>query len=386
MRVVGAALFGVVVDGASLAEIAFEVNSVSSTWTAQAPSKFVDSDDVKTYLGAYLPGDTKHKKLPRKHVLTSTSLPASFDSRSQWPDCGGISSIRDQSACGSCWAFGSVDSFQDRACIATGKDVRYSPEDTAFCSYAGDGCQGGNTAWEWFEHVGVVTGGKYDDIGKGDTCLPYSLASCAHHVPATASYPTCPDADYSSPQCKQACSESSYGTSYAEDKVKASSSYSVEGVSQIQTELMTHGPLYVAFTVYEDFPTYRSGVYKHTSGSNLGGHAVELIGWGTESGEDYWLIKNSWNEEWGDNGFFKIARGVNECGIEDDANGGIVGSPAPTPAPHSGTCDSDAIASQADCESTLDVNSGDACDWCYLEGLHIGYCTVPSGCNGGVVV
>jgi cathepsin B len=54
---------------------------------------------------------------------------------------------------------------------------------------------------------------------------------------------------------------------------------------------MTNGPLYVAFDVYSDFETYKSGVYKHTTGGSEGGHAVEMIGWGTENGEDYWLIK-----------------------------------------------------------------------------------------------
>ena len=77
-------------------------------------------------------------------------------------------------------------------------------------------------------------------------------------------------------------------------------------------------PVSAAFTVYADFPTYKSGVYKHTTGQALGGHAVEIIGYGTENGEDYWLVKNSWNEQWGDAGTFKILRGSNECGIEDD--------------------------------------------------------------------
>ena len=65
-----------------------------------------------------------------------------------------------------------------------------------------------------------------------------------------------------------------------------------------------------AFTVYEDFVNYKSGVYKHVSGSALGGHAVKIIGWG----EDHWLVMNSWNETWGDKGLFRIAYG--ECGID----------------------------------------------------------------------
>jgi len=380
-------------ESGSLEEIVAIVNSKQNSWVAAIPEKFGSVDDVKPYLGAYLPGDPRYTTPPVKEVYLAEAIPDSFDARTQWPDCGGISTVRDQSSCGSCWAFGSVDSFQDRACIATGKDVRYSPEDTAFCSYAGNGCQGGNTAWSWFERVGVVTGGKHDDIGKGDTCLPYSLAPCAHHVPASDKYPACPSGEYPSPQCARACSETGYNGTYAQDKLKASSSYSVEGVSQIQTELMTNGPLYVAFTVYGDFETYKSGVYKHTTGGMLGGHAVEMIGWGTEDGEDYWLIKNSWNEQWGDGGLFKIARGVNECGIEDSVSGGLIsGAPGPAPgpappapAPHTGVCNSPAIGDQASCESTLDSTSGNPCAWCYLSGLKFGYCVTPddtAGCNG----
>jgi cathepsin B len=341
MRSSCAAALLVTAAGESFEEIVSIVNNKQSSWVAAVPSRVSSVEEVKPYLGAYLPGDAKYQEPPElRNAVVAEDIPDSFDAREQWPQCGGIAEIRDQSSCGSCWAFGSVDSFQDRACIATGKDIRYSPEDTAFCSNAGNGCDGGNTAWMWFHQEGVVTGGKYEDIGKGDTCLPYSLAPCAHHVPASAKYPACPDGEYPSPACTSQCSESGYSGSYGTDKLKASSAYAVRGVSQIQTELMTNGPLYVAFTVYGDFETYKSGVYKHTTGGFLGGHAVEMIGWGTENGEDYWLIKNSWNEEWGDNGLFKIARGVNECGIEDSVSGGKIGeSPSPSPSPTPGGCD-----------------------------------------------
>merc|ERR1712080_499353 len=90
------------------------------------------------------------------------------------------------------------------------------------------------------------------------------------------------------------------------------------GEDKIEQDLVTNGPMYVSFTVYADFPTYKSGVYTHKSGSALGGHAVAIYGFGTEDGTDYWLVKNSWNEQWGDKGFFKIKKGTNECGIEGD--------------------------------------------------------------------
>jgi cathepsin B len=73
----------------------------------------------------------------------------------------------------------------------------------------------------------------------------------------------------------------------------------VNGAASIQQEILTNGPVTGAFTVYADFPTYRTGVYKHTSGSELGGHAIKIIGWGVDSGTPYWLVANSWNEQWG---------------------------------------------------------------------------------------
>jgi len=94
--------------------------------------------------------------------------------------------------------------------------------------------------------------------------------------------------------------------------------YSISSnINDIMTEIYTRGPVEAAFTVYEDFLTYKSGVYTHQTGGVDGGHAVKILGWGTENGTDYWLVANSWNPDWGLNGFFKIKKGSDECGIED---------------------------------------------------------------------
>lgn len=77
------------------------------------------------------------------------------------------------------------------------------------------------------------------------------------------------------------------------------------------------------FTVHTDFLTYKEGVYEHTHGSVVGKHAIKIVGWGVENKTPYWLVANSWNEDWGDKGFFKIRRGDNECGIEDEVVAGI---------------------------------------------------------------
>jgi len=93
---------------------------------------------------------------------------------------------------------------------------------------------------------------------------------------------------------------------------------------KIMTEIYTLGSVEVDFSVYEDFLNYKSGVYQHLTGNYLGGHAVKAIGWGVEDGVKYWIIVNSWNEGWGDNGQIKILRGEDHCGIESDV---VAGSP-----------------------------------------------------------
>jgi len=320
-----ASLLIVGASSTSLQEIADTINSGNHGWTAQAPSKFADQEEVKEYLGAFVPGDAQFEE-PEVVELPPLNgdLPTDFDSFTKWPQCSVIGNVRDQSACGSCWAFGSVSSFESRRCIVTGEDTKFSPEDTAFCQPlfgAGNGCNGGNSAWNWFVSHGVVTGGDYFDSGSGDTCLPYSFAPCAHHVPPTDKYPACPG-ESGSPKCAKSCSEDGYGSNYDGDKTKAASAYSVRGVQNIMQDLVENGPMYVTLSVYGDFPTYKSGVYTHQTGSYLGGHAVTLVGYGTLDGTDYWKIKNSWNEAWGLGGHILIARGVNECGIESSASAG----------------------------------------------------------------
>ena len=91
--------------------------------------------------------------------------------------------------------------------------------------------------------------------------------------------------------------------------------------------LYKNGPMAVAFEVYNDFYTYKGGVYQHTSlvdrfnPFELTDHAVLLVGYGVDAatGLKYWTVENSWGEKWGENGYFRILRGVDECAIESVA-------------------------------------------------------------------
>merc|ERR1712003_348343 len=93
---------------------------------------------------------------------------------------------------------------------------------------------------------------------------------------------------------------------------------SASGPTQIKQAIMAGGPVETAFTVYSDFENYAGGIYHHVSGSMAGGHAVKMVGWGVENGVKYWKVANSWNPYWGEKGYFRIRRGNNEGGIEDE--------------------------------------------------------------------
>lgn len=94
-------------------------------------------------------------------------LPENFDAREQWPNCESIKEIRDQSTCGSCWAFGAAEAMSDRLCIATGSQTRISTEDLLTCCgiSCGMGCNGGfpSGAWSYFKSKGLVTGDLFGD-------------------------------------------------------------------------------------------------------------------------------------------------------------------------------------------------------------------------------
>lgn len=256
-----------------------------------------------------------------EHDMVNANIPDSFDTRLNWPNCVNIvGHVRDQSNCGSCWAFGSTEAFNDRYCIKTGDNVTlFSTTQTLACCSGvrcgmSQGCNGGQpgSAWKWFTTDGVVSGGDY---GDNLTCESYPFPQCAHHVEPPAGMVACPTLpEYSTPECSSSC----YSNTVSNKRFKASSSYALKKLDDIYQDIIKYGTVTATLSVYEDFESYTGGVYKHTSGKYLGGHAIKLIGWGVDSTtkELYWLCVNSWNDSWGEKGTFRILRGSNECGIE----------------------------------------------------------------------
>ncbi|CAH3014338.1 unnamed protein product [Porites evermanni] len=269
-------------------------------WKATVYKQFAGMDwsDAKKMLGSYGPWP---KDSPPKLVKqdVANEIPDSFDARTKWP--GSIHEIRNQGDCGSCWAFGASEVLSDRFAIVSSNriNVVLSAQQLVDCNTVNHGCNGGwpLKAWQYMSEVGLLTVQCYGEY--------------------TAKTGTCRFNGSSITQCP-----SGYGTPRF---YKAENAYTVkQSVEAIQTEIMTNGPVEAAFTVYQDFFSYRSGVYIHTSGQQVGGHAIKMLGWGRSSeGVDYWICANSWGPKWGMDGFFYIRRGTNECGIESGVTAGI---------------------------------------------------------------
>lgn len=316
-------LFGMIlcVCGAPLvskADVDAINNRPNAKWRADLEQGHLVSGATKHQIQSLL-GVKKTTKLPRRQFTDSeksVSLPQSFDAATKWPHCQTITHIRDQSACGSCWAVAAAESISDRFCTYGGpSNLLISAANLLeCCSYCGQGCGGGDPAlaWLYWSTSGLVS----------DTCQPYPFPKCEHHIPKNH-YPPCPQNAYPTPSCPSpatSCSNSNATSTLH----YGNKSWSLMGEDDFKRELFSTGPLEVTFSVYKDFLSYKSGVYESDLQNYLGGHAVKLVGWGTLNGTPYWKIANSWNTDWGLNGYFLIERGVDMCGIEDS---GTAGSP-----------------------------------------------------------
>ncbi|KIH68111.1 papain family cysteine protease [Ancylostoma duodenale] len=189
-----------------------------------------------------------------------------------------------------------------------------------------------------YEDFRLYNGGIYKGV-----CKPYSFHPCGNHKNQMY-YGECPQGSWDTPKCRKLC-QRGYTKTYNKDKFygkfglikllqqqvleNSKSAYQLpRDEKKIRVEIMKNGPVQAGYFVYEDFRLYNGGIYKHKTGKQTGGHAVKIIGWGKENvnGTDvpYWLIANSWSNDWGENGFFRMVRGENDCNIEDMIYAGMM--------------------------------------------------------------
>lgn len=280
-------------------DVIYGVNQPGNSWRAYNYSQFAGKklkDGLIYKLGTF-PLSRETKRMNPIRYDKDIHYDSHFDSRVRWPLF--ISPILDQGWCGSDWAVSIASIASDRFAIqSNGAEKRLLSAQTLLsCNRRQQrGCHGGNidVAWNFAREHGLV---------EAD-CFPYkgALTSCPYRPSGNLLSDGCP------PALPQRTS-----------RYKVGPPGRLKTEEDIMYDIMTSGPVHAIMTVYQDFFHYRDGVYRHTThGDNQlqGLHSVKIVGWGEERGDKYWIVANSWGTAWGLNGYFHIARGSNESGIE----------------------------------------------------------------------
>lgn len=213
------------------------------------------------------------------------SLPSELD----WRNVNGVSyasPILNQGRCGSCVAFAAIATLETQMNITRNtpdSPWAFSPQHLFSCG--GGGCGFG---WQPSEAVDYLKSSGVPD----EACFPYASGALGDDV---------------------ACGKTCGGAATRSLKLAGSTTPTsdFEDVEAVKRALQ-HGPLITVMTVYEDFFYYKSGVYKHTAGEIAGGHAISIVGY--SDSDRAWVVRNSWGDDWGDNGYFRIAWG-DESGL-----------------------------------------------------------------------
>ena len=215
----------------------------------------------------------------------SNAVPESVN----WVEAGAVTPVKDQGQCGSCWSFSTTGAMEGAHFMATGDLLSFSEQQLVDCSTLNLGCNGGNPLWAY----------RY-------------LKS--HYAELESVYP------YVSGTTKTAGTCAYDASSATAVEVQTSNSVTPSNPSQMKAALAQQ-PL--AVLVEADtyvFQSYSSGVLDSTRCGTTLDHAVLAVGYGydSESGLNYWLVKNSWNTTWGDQGYIKLAQTDTDgiCGVQ----------------------------------------------------------------------
>jgi cathepsin L len=252
-----------------------EHNAKGLSWT-MGVNQFTDLTQQEfsdTYLG-YIPRSNDYIRSKNEHVAPEGQvLGDSLD----WRTKGAVTPVKDQAQCGSCWAFSTTGSVEGANQIKSGQLQSVSEQQLVDCagSAGNQGCNG----------------------GLMDDAFQYIIKN--NGIGSEASYPyTARDG-----KCKQVPSVAT--VSKFTDVKRGDETGLMSAVNM--------NPVSVAVDA-QAWSSYRSGVMTGACGSSLD-HGVLAIGYGTDGSNDYWLVKNSWGTSWGEQGFIRLVRGKDECGI-----------------------------------------------------------------------
>lgn len=254
------------------------------------------------HLGGYRPELHQENDVPRTPFprVVGEVLEDSVD----WVAKGGVTPVKDQKQCGSCWAFSTTGAVEGAYFVANGQLVSLSEEDLVQCDHSGDsGCQGGlmDNAFGWVKENGLCSEDDYPYTSGGGVRGKCRL-----------------------PKCTPTVKVSGLTDVPANDEEALKSAVAKQPVSvAIEADKTA-------------FQLYKGGVLDSKKCGMQLDHGVLAVGYGTEDGKDYWKVKNSWGASWGEAGYIKLVRGKNMCGIAKQASyptGATGMGPAPGPSP-----------------------------------------------------
>jgi cathepsin L len=199
--------------------------------------------------------------------LSDAKVADSLDWRAQ----GKVSPIKDQAQCGSCWAFSTTGFMESQLLMKNATPETFSEQQLVDCdtTYGDAGCNGGlqQNAFNYITDNGIMNDSGYRYSGYRGSCR-YNKSQATHSV----------------------------------SNIKCHENAAVSDIKQYLNEV---GPMAIALDA-TDFQYYDSGILECYN-SNLD-HAVLLVGYGTENGQDFWIVKNSWGQSWGEEGFVRVSQ------------------------------------------------------------------------------
>lgn len=252
-------------------EVRSAIETEHARWEAEENEIFIvasaDDRDASGLFGLNIEDDTGRLRAASENLfeaLTAAEPPRRVD----WRERGRVTPVKNQRKCGACVAFATCATMESSVWIRTGNSVVLS-EGHLFH------CHGGSCATGW----GLTHGLDAAQNGVGlDSLLPWSTDGVCKHIPAATHV----------------------------------LQYRVHADDPSRRRAVASGPVLAGMDVYQDFTAYRTGVYKHVTGSRRGRHAVCIVGYDMDDG--CWIVKNSWGPDWGEGGFFRIAFG--QCNLD----------------------------------------------------------------------
>jgi C1A family cysteine protease len=273
-----------------------EVNSKNLSYTlGHNQFSAMDDYDFRLYLGLsrLLFLDNNNKKTLSSLGLTDffSSVPSSVN----WVTNGGVTQVKDQGQCGSCWSFSTTGALEGAYFVKTGVLQSFSEQQLVDCDNHSNGgkdfgCNGGlmDNAFTWISK-------------NGGLC-------------SEADYPYVSGTTKKAGTCQKTCSL--VGKSDVASFVDVPPSSDEKMMAALSKQ-----PVSIAIEAdQKDFQLYKSGVFTGICGTNLD-HGVLTVGYGTLGGEDYYIVKNSWSASWGQDGYILLGRGAKynngdgQCGM-----------------------------------------------------------------------